>query len=211
MSTVKVVNPKHFALTKGKEYDVLSTEGRQVSIVNDNNVTSSYWLSLFAEGKKDKEVAEPEPVVVIPTADVILATLIVSTTEINFTVNGSNYNTLNILGDSGTQISCGIRQISNVNAFIDVITEYIESELEELPAATRNEVVMAIFRKVILAQMQNVTAVGMFLVSTNTNYSEFARIDTILTEFTVASYTRENPNSGNEIKIWVLDQQFDND
>jgi len=207
---VIVGNPKSFALTAGKEYNVLARDGKKISIVNDNNITASYYLSVFrGEGKA---VKPKEKAVVLPTVEEIMATFNYDIGEgnVSFQVQGLNHSIDTTLGNAGSAISCGIRQIFGLNIFIDVFTEYFEEEaLAHLPAELRDTVIDAMFLESVKKIMQNTTNVGMFLASTNTDYAEFDRIEAQFADLTIMNHTRINPNTGNEIKVWVLDQQFE--
>tara|TARA_R110000822_G_scaffold302649_2_gene426965 strand:+ start:17514 stop:18143 length:630 start_codon:yes stop_codon:yes gene_type:complete len=207
MAKVIVGNPKGFALTQNKVYDVIEREGRKITIVNDNNITTSYYASVFKNEGKEVVKAAPK----VPTVDEIIETVVIDLGQgaITFSISGAQFVVNNTLGNAGTNISCGIRQIFGINTFYDVFTEFLENEAAQLPAALRAQLVDALFKESVERLMQNVeTQVGLFTASTNTNYNEFTRIDNVLTPMTVANHTRINPNSGNEIKLWVLDQQY---
>ncbi len=213
-TAVVVGNPKSYALTAGKAYPVISVTGRRITIVNDNNITAAYMASVFRNEGKEEAIAKAAPkAVVYPTVDEILATFNYNITEgnISFDVQGNAVVINASLGNSGTSISCGIRQISGLNDFFEICTEYFEQELGHLPAELRDSIIDALFTASVLKFMENVTSVGLFLASTNTNHTEFARINALLAPYTVQSHTCDNPNSGNEIKLWVLEQQFDNE
>jgi hypothetical protein len=210
---VIVGNPKSFALTQGNTYDVIERDGRKITIVNDNNVTSTYYASVFKDEGKSKAKAEAKPkAVVLPTTPEIMESFNydLENGTIGFEVQGNPFVFATGLGNASTNISCGVRQIFGLNNFIDSCTEYLEENLPHIPAELRDEIVDAMFVAGVKALMENVTQVAMFLASTNTNYAEFSRLDAQLSPMTVASHTRMNPNSNNEIKVWVLDQQFTN-
>ena len=205
---VVVANPKSFALTQNREYPVISKSDRKITIVNDNNITASYYSSIFKDIVTAPKKKEPQAVV-LPTVDEIIATFAynLAANTISFSVQGTEHTIPYNLGNSGTSVSCGVRQISGLNEFFDVCTEYFEDNIDVLPVDLRNQVIDAMFGGSILAVMTNTTEVAMFILSTNTNYDEFSRIDAVLSIFSVADYTRNNPNSGNDIKLWVLNQQ----
>lgn len=209
MATVKVANPKNFALTQGKEYEVLARDGRKITIVNDKNVQAAYFCSVFEnEGAEPKKAAPKKPA--LPTANQVLDTFVynMNANRIEFVVLGANFSIDIILGNSGTDVSCGIRQIFDINNFYDTLTEFFEEELPHIPVELRNTIIDGMFRKSVETVMHNVAdTVGMFIVSTNENTDYFPRVDSQLQPLTVASHSRVNPNSGNPIKLWILNQQ----
>tara|TARA_R110000851_G_scaffold315229_3_gene477580 strand:- start:8445 stop:9092 length:648 start_codon:yes stop_codon:yes gene_type:complete len=210
---VKVGNPKSFALTQGKEYDVIarSADSKKITIVNDNNITASYFGSVFQNaGNVEKKAAKPKAVV-LPTVEEVMSTFHydIGNGNVSFSVQGAEYEQSVVLGNASSNISCGIRQIFGLNTFIDSFTEFFENELNHIPATLRDELINAMLKASIMNIMENTTQVAMFVASTNTNYAEFGRIDAQLTPMTVSSFSRMNPNSGNEIKLWVLNQQFE--
>lgn len=209
MATVRVSNPKNFALTQGKEYEVIARNGRKISVINDNNITAEYFASVFqgegAEVAPSKEKKAP----VLPTVQEVLATFIYdfNNNRLSFNIQGNNFTIDFVLGNSSTLISCGIRQIYSLNDFYDTLTEFFEEEISQIPAQLRNDIIDAMFVKSVEAVMQNVAGqVGMFVLSTNENTDYFPRMDNKLQPLSVVTHSMVNPNSGNPIKLWILTQ-----
>lgn len=203
MSTVTVKNPKSFALTKSKKYEVLAEENNRVRIVNDNNIQAFYSLKLFKD---------PKPVV--PILEEVKNSIVFdynggNNPQLTLTILGEAYSIPAELSMGESPISCGIATIKHINRFMTRKLAFIEAlNINGIDLPFKQNVVKAMFETAILGTMDAKAATySMFLLSTNTNFDNFAMIDDILGAMIVADYTTMNPNSENEIKLWVLTQQ----
>lgn len=223
MAHVKVANPKNYALTQGKPYEVLERDDNRVKVVNDHNVQAWYSKKLFFNGGKnlsdaqlqqaleENDMAPVAPAVpAFPDVNQVLEGLNynIDAGRLEFTV-GDNAHTVPIqLGNSSTEVSGAMRQIFKINDFYEALTEYLEENVEGADAAWRAAFVDGAFSKGVKALMANVQdTVKYFMVSTNENYASFNRINGVLTPLTVASDVSVNPQTGNNIKVWLLRQQ----
>jgi hypothetical protein len=93
------------------------------------------------------------------------------------------------LGVEGTEISCGVQQVYEINDFYKKIEQYFKKEY------------LSIIFKKCLKNIKNYNAA--FLIMSTTK-SEEALVKILDELCLVKSFFRKNPNSGNLIKVWIF-------
>lgn len=203
------INPKNYKLTQGNEYEILQQEDGYYLLVNDSNKTVRYYSDLFDDVEESNETVEaftpppPPParteVDVINSLNVIANNLRCTVTYVDLNNQTVTFQT-NSIEISGTDISCGIHQMSGINdvlASIDSNVNTTEDDLLEL----RKEIVKRVMSLLINRNRGNSR---WMLISTNNNnlYEDYFEVFDSLAQTNLG--WENNPNSGNEIKLWVF-------
>ena len=199
------INPKNYKLTQGKVYEILDEEDGYYLLVNDSNKTVRYYSDLFDDVEEAvEEVAPPTPPA-RTEADVI--------SSLNVSCNGQrctvtyvdlNNQTINFqtstIGISSTDISCGIRQISGINNILSSIDNNVNTADDDL-LELRKEIVKRVLSLLINRNRGNTR---WMLMSTNNDdsYEDYFEVIDSLAQTNLG--WENNPNSGNEIKLWVF-------
>ena len=199
------INPKNYKLTQGKVYEILDEEDGYYLLVNDSNKTVRYYSDLFDDVEEAVEEVAPPPPPVRTEADVI--------SSLNVTCNGQrctvtyvdlnnqtvNFQT-NTIGISSTDISCGIRQISGINNILSSIDNNVNTNEDDL-LELRKEIVKRVTSLFIRHNRGNTR---WMLMSTNNDdsYEDYFEVIDSLAQTNLG--WENNPNSGNEIKLWVF-------
>ncbi len=198
-------NPKNYKLTQGKVYEILDEEDGYFLLVNDSNKTVRYYSDLFDDVEEAVEEVAPPPPPARTEADVI--------SSLNVTCNGQRctvtYVDLNnqsvtfqtsLIGIDGTNISCGIRQMHGINAIMESIDDNVDTDEDDL-LELRKEIVKRVTSLFIRYFRGNSR---WMLMSTNNNdtFEDYFEVFDSLAQTNLG--WENNPNSGNEIKLWVF-------
>ena len=198
-------NPKNYKLTQGKVYEILDEEDGYFLLVNDSNKTVRYYSDLFADAEEAVQEVAPPPPPARTEADVI--------SSLNVTCGGQrctvtyvdlNNQTINFqtsaIGISSTDISCGIRQISGINNILSGIDNNVSTDEDDL-LGLRKEIIKRVISSLIHYNRGNTR---WMLMSTNNNesYEDYFEVIDSLTQANLGWAT--NPNSENDIKLWVF-------
>jgi len=198
-------NPKNYKLTQGKVYDILDEEDGYYLLVNDSNKTVRYYSDLFDDVEEAVEEIAPPPPPARTEADVI--------SSLNVTYNNNRCNimyvdlnnqTINFTTESITvvtsSISCGIYQLYNINAIMDSIDDNVNTDEDDL-LELRKEIV----KRVISLFIRNKRANTRWMIMSTNNDSDFEDYFDVFDSLAQTNLGWENnPNSGNEIKLWVF-------
>ena len=199
------INPKNYKLTQGKVYEILDEEDGYFLLVNDSNKTVRYYSDLFGDVEEPVEEVAPPPPPARTEADVI-SSLNVTYNNNRCTVNyvDLNNNTVNFttasINVSTSSISCGIYQLCNINSIMESIDDSVNTDEDDL-LELRKEIV----KKVISLFIHNKRAsTRWMLMSTNNDdsYEDYFEVFDSLAQTNLG--WENNPNSGNEIKLWVF-------
>ena len=198
-------NPKNYKLTQGKVYEILDEEDGYFLLVNDSNKTVRYYSDLFGDIEEAVEEVAPPPPPVRTEADVI-SSLNVTYNNNRCTVNyvDLNNNNVNFTTDSinvaTSSISCGVYQLYNINAIMECIDDNVNTDEDDL-LELRKEIV----KRVISLFIHNKRgSTRWMLMSTNNDvsYEDYFEVFDSLAQTNLG--WENNPNSGNEIKLWVF-------
>ena len=198
-------NPKNYKLTQGKVYEILDEEDGYFLLVNDSNKTVRYYSDLFGDIEEAVEEVAPPPPPARTEADVISSLNVTcgdqrcTVTYVDLNNQTVNFQTSTI-GISGTEISCGIRQISGINNILSSIDNNVSTADDDL-LELRKEIVKRVISLLIRANRGNTR---WMLMSTNANviYEDYFEVIDSLAQTNLG--WEDNPNSGNEIKLWVF-------
>lgn len=201
-------NPKNYKLTQGKVYEILDEEDGYFLLVNDSNKTVRYYSDLFDGAEQANEPIEevaPPPPPARTEADVI--------SSLNVSYNNNRCNVFyvdlnnetvtfqtNIIGISTTNISCGIHQMHNINDVLSSIENNVNTDEDDL-LELRKEIVKRVTSLFIRYHRGNSR---WMLMSTNNNdtFEDYFEVFDSLAQTNLG--WESNPNSGNEIKLWVF-------
>lgn len=202
MSTFKCTNPKNYALTLNKPYEVLEDEGETILIVNDKNKAMRYYKNLFAEEVEEIPVAAPPR-----TENDVVNSLNVGRNENNITVSYNDLDDNNVTFSIGitrndSHISCGVKEFDGLNNIMSSIEDNVSTEDSdmELLKETIFKRVLRIITHIIVGNCRYI------LCSTNRN-DDYEDYFMMLNQLAVSSTPWAlNPNSNNHIKVWILER-----
>ena len=199
------INPKNYKLTQGKVYEILDEEDGYFLLVNDSNKTVRYYSDLFDDVEEAVEEVAPPPSPARTEADVISSLNVTcvgqrcTVTYVDLNNQTVNFQTSTI-GIFGTDISCGIRQMSNINDILSSIDNNVSTADDDL-LELRKEIVKRVISLLIRHNRGNSR---WMLMSTN-NDSSFEDYFEVFDSLAQTNLGWENnPNSGNDIKLWVF-------
>lgn len=198
-------NPKNYKLTQGKIYEILDEEDGYFLLVNDSNKTVRYYSDLFDDVEEAVEEVAPPPPPARTEADVI-SSLNVTCDNSRCTVTYVDLNNQTVtfqtytIGISGIDISCGIRQMYGINGILSSIDDNIDINDDDL-LELRKEIVKRVTSLFIRNHRDNTR---WMLMSTNSNelYEDYFEVFDSLAQTNLG--WENNPNSGNDIKLWVF-------
>jgi hypothetical protein len=194
---IKCINEGPYKITLDKEYDLVKTEGNYYFLQNDSLKLVRYSKDFFEEVQNNIALEEESNVVISLTEAQVIASI--SEDGSAFTDNNGEFVELYLcfLSASESTISCGIIEFQGIN---DLISS-IEQEVPTVDS-DRIELKRSIFKKVIKYSVsQQKCAIALF--STNVDFDEdiLPALDEISD---VVSRTVINPNSENNIKLWMM-------
>lgn len=209
MNELICINPKNYKLTEGSKYTIIIDEGDTVMIVNDSNKTVRYYKNLFEE-VEEEIILEPEPVVVRTEQDLIDSVISdsLNTTYVDFNneivVIGNELGSLN----NENSFSCGIKNIINIKNQIEKIYDFTNetaNEAEEDLKLLTKTVIKHHFKNYIKCESNDGFNAAIYLMSCNVSGNECLDDETVDILNEISDFNTEpenNPNSGNEIKLW---------
>ena len=201
-------NPKNYKLTQGKVYEILDEEDGYFLLVNDSNKTVRYYSDLFDDviAIPDEETVAPPPPPPARTEADVINSLNVTYNNNRCTVTYVDLNNetvtfqTNIIGISTTNISCGIHQMHNINDVLSSIENNVNTDEDDL-LELRKEIV----KRVISLFIHNKRANTRWMVMSTNNNDTFEDYFEVFDSLAQTNLGWENnPNSGNEIKLWVF-------
>ena len=199
------INPKNYKLTQGKVYEILDEEDGYYLLVNDSNKTVRYYSDLFGDIEEAVEEVAPPPSPARTEADVISSLNVTSggqrctVTYVDLNNQTVNFQT-SAIGISGTEISCGIFQMYNINNILLSIDNNVSTTDDDL-LELRKEIVKRVISLLINRNRGNTR---WMLMSTNNNdiFEDYFEVIDSLAQTNLG--WENNPNSGNDIKLWVF-------
>ena len=198
-------NPKNYKLTQGKVYEILDEEDGYFLLVNDSNKTVRYYSDLFGDIEEAVEEVAPPPPPARTEADVI-SSLNVTCGNSRCTVTYVDLNNQTVtfqtstIGISSTDISCGIRQMYGINNILSSIDNNVSTTDDDL-LELKKEIVKRVISLLINRNRGNTR--WMFMSTNNdVSYEDYFEVFDSLSQTNLG--WENNPNSGNEIKLWVF-------
>lgn len=179
---IKCINPKVYNLTAGKEYEVINESGRFYTVINDTGSAFSYSKELF-------EVETPAPI-----EEPLTIRIDNPAGNHQYRITTNKYAILRVIFErTGTSISCGINQFYNVNEVVrEVLERYNEDAIEVLKALVSHVLTRYVYKFALLST--NITD----------NEDVVEVLDKVLGDH---QHEGLNPNSGNDIALWVVDRE----
>lgn len=202
-------------ITKGNEYEVISETKDRYSILNDKGIQKRYSKNLFKNFNQEEEIAEINEINVETSVDVVVDEITFNVTiEIEGFDNFEYDKKVAVLLDS--QISCGIKQISGLNEIMqfshDIREKFNEYVSENLIKINKDFDLEELFKETTECLFQDLLSeiegtCLYVLLSTNLSGNENYHQDvvSVLNDLSENdSFIGENPNSGNNIKLWII-------
>jgi len=213
---IRCINAENYKLTVDKIYQA-ELDGRDFyKLLNDNNIGVRYHRRLFevsaAATPGRPQPAPARPVTPPPPPPRTERDLVESITIRGGLVSFQDFdrqwkNIQNRFSNSDSAISCGVKQISGINAQIQEIDGKFDLDEDDFITIRK-----ALFKKCLEEYVQNTLlrrqAYG--VLSTNTSGRDDGHdadedMLVVLNEFAqVHTVDRANPNSNRNIKVWVL-------
>ncbi len=214
--TVKCINPKTYNLTRNKEYETVAEENGVYIMFNDRGLRAKYNTSLF------------EDVVTQLSDQEIFNSYNVNWEEGTITINNRDNEVLNLhydndehannylddLDDQRSFASCGIRAVHGINRLYNSIVELVNEfqfDNNELKSNLIRKIFADHVKMYVLKYCIDTGAFTLFSTNitndgTDENTSDQAVEDiiSILDSYSDCTEQGVNPNSDNEIKIWVI-------
>ena len=210
MELKRCINAKSYNLTVRAEYATSEIAGAEgfLMVVNNNGVQVRYNANLF-EAIETPIVAEPEAEPQLTEAEIIAAamrTLLVEYEQsriiVSLTVDGVDINIRIVISDNyAIGISCGIHQLSGLWNIANGLRSREQLAIGNLRTLITKEIILLIVE-------ERIEESKFILLSTNTNMEGFDFINEALMQFSDTTSVGINPNSDNEIKLWVLDTEL---
>ena len=199
------INPKNYKLTQGKEYYIVDEEDGYYLLVNDSNKTVRYYSDLFGDVEEAVEEVAPPPPPARTEADVI-SSLNVTYNNDRCTVSYVDLNNqtvtfnTNTIGIDGTEISCGIHQMYGINDILLSIDNNVSTADDDLL-----ELKKEIVKRVISLFIRNKRGHSRWMLMSTNNNDTFEDYFDVFDSLAQTNLGWENnPNSGNDIKLWVF-------
>ena len=198
-------NPKNYKLTQGKVYEILDEEDGYYLLINDSNKTVRYYSDLFTDVEEAVQEVAPPPPPARTEADVINSLIVTySDRRCNVTYLDLENNTVsfttNQISVNDTHISCGIKQLYNINNVLESIEANIDTSSSDFIDLKKQ-----IIKQVISRFISNlISSSRWMLMSTNfeTDFEDYYEIFDSLSQTNLG--WEENNNSGSNIKLWVF-------
>ena len=198
------INPKNYKLTQGKVYEILEEEDGYFLLVNDSNKTVRYYSDLFDDVEVVETVAPPPPPArteedVISSLNITYGNSRCNVTYVDLNNQNISFRT-NTIGISTTDISCGVRQMYNINDILSGIDNHVSTTDDDF-LELRKEIVKRVISLLINHNRGNSR---WMLMSTNNDdrYEDYFEVFDSLAQTNLG--WENNPNSGSEIKLWVF-------
>lgn len=205
-------NAKNITVGRGYTGILINSDDTQVDTwdeashflcTNNKGTEAKYKLSLF------ERVAPPAPVKL--TMDQLIDGLEVNANRVVVKYNGNEVKVVdlgydNSLDENDSGCSCGIRSIDQLGDLYEDLSNYDYAHIEAIVENFNGDVLIEkLFEKIVVAKIEDVSA-AFVLMSTVEDDSEACEIVDRICESRngwSTDYAR-NPNSGNNIKAWLI-------
>lgn len=201
MKQVRCVNPKNYKLTLNSQY-LVEEDGDFYLVVNDNGKNVRYAQDLF----EDVQVVVQQPVIPEPprrTEQDCINSIDVHGRTISYTdINNNNISFEWNYGYSDTNISCGIEQLYRIDDLMNLILDNVDTDDNDFEDLIKELFVRTL--KSVISTREN-----RFVLISTAYDNEFEDFYRYLSELShVETGWMVNPNSGNEIKMWTINNEF---
>lgn len=198
-------NPKFKNLTIGKDYEGETSNDDFIEITNDAGVKSKYHKKYFSEVTEETEVSKTRL-----SLNDILDRLNITFSEEDLAHIVYNNGINSYVCIESAQNTCGILELDGMNniAYLtNSIIEDINTSTIETTSVTESELFNDIMIRV-LDYISKEYSEPFYMLTTN---SPDSSIFSVFTEEVTNTYgcfrslPKENPNSGNDIAVWLID------
>lgn len=202
---------ENYKLTEGKIY-VAENESRDFyKLLNDNNIGVRYSKRLFRIARPDETGEVEIPVIVTPppppalTERDLVNSITIATGQVTFIdFDRQRKIVRNAFSRDNSAISCGVTQISGINSQISEIDEFFD--LGDDDFVTIRKALFAACINEYVKSPRGLTR-GFIFGTMSTNISEDTDLMIVLDELADSTTpAKRNPNSGNDIKVWIMSQ-----
>lgn len=200
-------------VTVGKSYSgiLIDAEDTQVDTFddaeyflceNDNGKEARYSIGLF------EKPAVPAPYV--PSYEEIIDGIVVTETETYSTVNGVNFDLVDsgwgslIYGD--VDCSCGAKTFDGINDLMADIESTVEASDYSFEYPDEETLIVDLFKAIVKEAIDRKTLAFAVFLTTNEDDRVTNAMDGLCEADTASCFTgiKRNPNSGNNIKVWII-------
>lgn len=188
---IKCINAKTYALTVGKEYEVVSEEGNYFFVHNDKNLLRRYYKNLFEQVVEQPQLPEYQ------------GYLIVSNGEVRFSHSDFTINITNRLPDSTELACCGIREVTSIHGFLDAIDNI---SIPDGTFSNPQDILLSQIQSDLIEEMVDNEIEGHSLIISVVGESRSELIDdwSETTEYKVSCHGEINSNSGNMLYVYLI-------
>lgn len=197
-------NTGGYRLTQGRDYEVIKAEKGYIFIENDNGTIARYdrkYFDVEEPVQRRRTVAPPPPPPPRTSRDVIGSIQIEGNVLSFIDINNENKSFENplVISPTGMNISCGTGEMSGVNSLCNSINRLFNSEDGDFIDEK-----LAILRKCIQTWILENRSKAMWLCSTGVTQIDGDYLRVFDEMSGTRSEVKRNPNSGNDIKIWIF-------
>ena len=201
MKQIKCTLNNGYNITIGNTYNLLQESQDFYWLVNDNQKTVKYGKNMF-ELIEDEIIPEPIPVVQRTEADMVDSVTISGSTLSYINLDNNIVNFSVGLEENDTNISCGIGQLSGINSLVSIINSRVPQDDDYIDL--RKE----LLRKYLISNAKSNDYrdenAAMWLISTAIKDIDEDMISVLDEVADTVSEVKNNPNSGNDIKMWIF-------
>lgn len=207
MKKIKCVNPKNYNLTLNEDYELVNESADFVTIRNNNNKVLRYSKDLF---EISTVIAEPVTAPLPPpppprTEQDCINSIVIEGNQLRYhNMNNEliTFGNISLGRLINNDFSCGVARYHDLNYMMSRIDHSVDTSDDDMINLR-----IAIF-KAILTYNFNRSQIRFHMFSTNFDIN-FEDYFDVLDEMAGVSKTEwaSNPNSGNDIKVWVITQQ----
>lgn len=188
---IKCINAKTYALTVGKEYEVVSEEGNYFFVHNDKNLLRRYYKDLFEQIVEEVQLPEYQEYAIIDNG------------EVGFSNSDFTINITNRLPSSTELECCGIREVTSVHGFLDAINSI------SIPNGTFNnsqDIPLSQIQSDLIEEMVDNEIEGHSLIISAVGDERNQLMTNWLnqTDYVVSTHSAVNTNSDNELTVYLI-------
>lgn len=201
MKQVRCVNPKNYKLTLNSQY-LVEEDGDFYLVVNDNGKNVRYYRDLF----EDVQIVVQPPVIPEPprrTEQDCINSININDRIVSYTdINNDNVSFEWNYGYSDSNISCGINQLYRIDNLMELILNNVDTNDNDFEDLIKELFVRTL--KSVIGTKEN-----RFVLISTAYGDEFEDFYRYLSDLScVETEWLDNPNSGNEIKMWTINNDF---
>lgn len=206
---IQCIAVENYKLTEGKIYNSESESRDFYKLLNDNNIGVRYAKRLFTEVVVNGAEEPPRPIAAVPpppppalTEADLVNSIEINNNSVSFVdFDRQRKHVANCFSRDNSAISCGVTQISGINPQIQEVDSFFDLDDDDFITIRK-----ALFRACIQEYVRSETGLirGFIFGMLSTNISDNDLLSILDELADTATTAKRNPNSGNEIKVWVM-------